>query len=401
MAYERLCVSTSTDDLTVELLRVTAAHMCKCQINMSADLIFAKENRQIERQFKAKRADNIAAERFSATWDNYKRRFARNENDLRTNGRVCWILNDVAEWLCSKPLAEQDRLIRLVLSVQFRATVMQRHNEHKAAEKEAWQERTDKAIANGKRLDSKSSTVLHNQDMWEQNTVEQRLEHLKLKGQKTKLLKAQYIHVEAWYKQAGKTFPFSKQPGDTKFDTWFGAFQVLHCDKEYAKVMAYKAEHENDRDGSRVIQNLEQEKGTVELTDQETLAEWSAAIIAEANSSVHRSTKHRAEARELEQQEHAEKNRFGGYIQDDSEGVGAQGNSPEGRMAAEEAEGGAAMQNRRDEDASDMEMSDSDASSVVSMGEMSEDQDDCEDYGEMPEQEEEEMEDMDSDEGEQ
>ena len=165
MAYERLCVSTSTDDLTVELLQVTAAHMCKCQINMSADLIFAKENRQLERQFKAKRADNIAAERFFATWDNYKRRFARNENDLRTNGRVCWILNDVAEWLRSKPLAEQDRLIRLVSSVQFRATVMQRHNERKAAEKEALQERTDKAIANGKRLDSKSSTVLHNQDM--------------------------------------------------------------------------------------------------------------------------------------------------------------------------------------------------------------------------------------------
>ena len=174
---------------------------------------------------------------------------------------------------------------------------------------------------------------------------------------------------------------------------------MLHCNKEYAKVMAYKAEHENDGDGSRVIQNLEQEPAEVELTDQETLAEWSAAIIAEANSSVHRSTKHRAEARELEQQEHAEKNRFGGYIQDGSEGVGAQGNSPEGRMAAEEAEGGAAMQNRRDEDASDMEMSDSDASSVVSMGEMSEDQDDCEDYGEMPDQEEEEMED--SDEGEQ
>ena len=99
VAYERMCEPTCTDNQTIELLWIGAAHMVKCQVNMSADLILQQS---VQREYKAKKADNIAAERFFATWDSFKRRFARNENDLRTNGRVVWKLNDVAAWLRTK-----------------------------------------------------------------------------------------------------------------------------------------------------------------------------------------------------------------------------------------------------------------------------------------------------------
>jgi hypothetical protein len=140
IAYARLCLPMSTNKLTVELLQLTAAHMLKCQINMSPDLIFNQANRRQVRKFNAKRADNLMAEQFFATWDNFKCRFARNGNDLRTNGRVTWNLNDVTTWLQDKSPEEQDRLIKLVSSVKFRAVVMQREADRKAAEKEVQKE---------------------------------------------------------------------------------------------------------------------------------------------------------------------------------------------------------------------------------------------------------------------
>jgi hypothetical protein len=163
VAYERMCEPTCTNAQTIELLRIGAAHMIKCQVNMSADLILAQS---VRRDFKAKRADNIAAERFFATWDSFKRRFARNENDLRTNGRTVWKLNDVAAWLRTKTPAEQDRLIKLVSSVRFRAVLMQQEKDRKEAETACRKERMDKAVAKGKAMAEKCASKLHNQDMW-------------------------------------------------------------------------------------------------------------------------------------------------------------------------------------------------------------------------------------------
>lgn len=163
VAYERMCEPTCTDNQTIELLRIGAAHMVKCQVNMSADLILQQS---VRREYKAKKADNIAAERFFATWDSFKRRFARNENDLRTNGRVVWKLNDVAAWLRTKTPEERDRLIRLVSSVKFRAVLMQQEKDRKEAEKACRKERQDKAVAKGKAAAEKCASKLHNQDMW-------------------------------------------------------------------------------------------------------------------------------------------------------------------------------------------------------------------------------------------
>ncbi len=43
IADDRLCKTMSTNELTVSYIQHTAAHMVKCQLNMGADLLLAKD----------------------------------------------------------------------------------------------------------------------------------------------------------------------------------------------------------------------------------------------------------------------------------------------------------------------------------------------------------------------
>ena len=192
---------------------------------------------------------------------------------------MCWLLNDVSVWLHNKSAEEQDRLIRLVSSVAFRKVVMQQDKERRDAEKEQRNQRQDKAIAAGKQLEANNASILHNQDMWEKNIVEQRISHLvgrgnkPAKGLQQKMLRSQYVHVEAWYKAARKTFPFSKQPSGSKHETWLEAFKLLHNDSTYMAVLKFKSEAGDGDETLNILQEVEctPKENQGEIMDEETL----------------------------------------------------------------------------------------------------------------------------------
>jgi hypothetical protein len=58
LAYQCMCQSTSTDELVIDLLRVSAAGMIKKQIDMSADLLF----KEAVQEFLGKTASNTTCE---------------------------------------------------------------------------------------------------------------------------------------------------------------------------------------------------------------------------------------------------------------------------------------------------------------------------------------------------
>jgi hypothetical protein len=94
LAYQRMCQSTATDELVVDLLRVSAAGMMKKQIDMSADLLF----KDYVESFVGKSASNTACERSFGFLDWWKK-FAIRQKTVRTNGLIMFRVNDTVQWL--------------------------------------------------------------------------------------------------------------------------------------------------------------------------------------------------------------------------------------------------------------------------------------------------------------
>mmetsp|Transcript_30896 Transcript_30896/g.64032 ORF Transcript_30896/g.64032 Transcript_30896/m.64032 type:complete len:292 (+) Transcript_30896:1241-2116(+) len=255
---------------------------------------------------------------------------------------------------------------------------MDREKERKEAEKEQRTQRQSKFIAMGKKAAANTNSVLHNQDMWPCGDVLPRIAHLSSLTQKMELLHAQYVHVQAWYKEAKIEFPYAKQPPSKAYAVWLALIIELQGQVTYPRVLAYRATHVPKEDVG-ILKSVEQTPADLccEIMSEEELAEWNAAIINDANTSVHRSKKQRAEAQEDAAQARAERERFSGFVHDDDGGGNGAGGGDAGVDAGVySAENGENNQQQvgggdgEEEGEEEEEESDSDNDLEVSQGEM-------------------------------
>ena len=339
LAYEAVCTSQASDDLTLDMIQFSASYMAQKQLNMSADMILEDF---ADAEFPSKPADNIAAERWFGFVD-WRRKMAHHENLIRADGILCWNLNEVSEWLAEKPQAEQDRLINLVSTVNFRSKMMAKQRLRKEAADEASRERAQLLEALGMAKVDQLAAILALQDMWTAGEVDDRLQNMDRAPEKLAAMKAQWNHVKEWCKKAGVKFPFDRQPKGSSVTTWSNALVIL-LSKDIINTQV-----RGTREALKEIINGES-KTCVQVVEEGlpadkqyipqspiTLLRWCNEVMAKADSNKDRSRLHRAqrlaaaqvaEQRDhgvqeqvLEGDEHEDEEEEEGDMEDDERGV--------------------------------------------------------------------------------
>jgi hypothetical protein len=294
LAYENLCQSQSNDELVLDLLQFSAAHMVKKQLNMSADMILE----EAKREFFTKPADNVAAERWFGFVD-WRKKLTTQENILRTDAILCWTLNDVSSWLAKMPVAEQERLIRMVSSVEFRNKMLDKQKFRNEAAEQAAKERVERLEAKGRLKDQQAAAILSLADLWDADEASERVAGMVGAQQKRTALKDQWKCVHGWCKKLNLKFPFERQPKGSAVDTWLqSVIRLLQTDEVNKIKEARSAEgHKGQELKKNAVHILEEKSRSVHYAqcNKEKLLQWCTEVIDSADKDVDRSRKHRGQ----------------------------------------------------------------------------------------------------------
>jgi hypothetical protein len=291
LAYKKMCEDAGDDEIVLDIIQYSAAHMAKTQINMSADLILT----EAKREFQDNPVDNVASERVFG-FIGFRHKLAWNENVVRTNAHMMWRMNGVSEWLEAMQPAQRDKLICAVSSTKVKNALLRRQKareeaieDYKAQEQEEW-------IAKGTEKMQQRAAACNSCDIWTVSSMSGRIAEYPggpRSKEKLEALKQQWRALKTWANKGKLTFPFPNMPSKGGVIKWIESVKTLLQHPNTEEILAYREQcrQSPQQDMVQIIDKVKQVH--VEQVCVNDLKQWMEAAVGSADSEVHRSRRHR------------------------------------------------------------------------------------------------------------
>ena len=297
-AYKRLTRSTKHDDLTVQLLQLSAQQVIKVNENMSHDLLEGKDGNE---HSKGKSGDNMVDERFFGKMD-WRTLVQRMMKEVRKQALCMWETNGTLEYLRSLGDEEALKLVGTFARSSVTDAAERKAARDEKAARQAGSNRDYSIIAtNMEKLAEKEAmrSLPEGVERWTAANFDSKfaeLEHLATQVRRESVIQ-QWDYLKAWSEKATGVRMGAAPQKAAGVDRWRDALRAKVFDEEFMQAIEDVVRQASAEDVADVPGVLGGELSSIpatELLPEEKLS-CLKRKIAESAKDRTRSTKHRQE----------------------------------------------------------------------------------------------------------